>query len=155
MAKEIFIYRGYEDGSLDLSEDGYTEVGKGRNIKWKIDNRANPGSIAVTSIKSMTPKMYSSFNIFTADPSKDGTDWKAKIKDDDAVKGKDCEYWISWIGKDGITRNCDPIIAVKPTSVNEQNFIIGIAVAVVALVTFQFLWKRSLKKRADNRSEIR
>ena len=155
MAKEIFIYRGYEDGRLDLSEDGRTEVEKGRSIKWKIDNRDKPGSIAVASIKSMTAKKYSSFNIFTADPSKDGTDWKAKIKDDDAVEGKNCEYWISWIGKDGITRDCDPIIAVKPTPVKEKRIIAGIAVAVVALITFQFLWKRSLKKRADNRSDIR
>lgn len=145
MAKDIKLYRGYADHTLDMTEDGRSKVVRGRQIKWKIENEPNATSLEIVEIISIVPKTGSSFEIFDIDPHRiDNTEWAAKLRNDPDVRGLACEYHIHWLDKSGRPHDHDPIISVRPLPLHDgfvplPKLIIGVTIGFLTMIALKYL----------------
>src|ERR1041385_1453488 len=102
---EIRILDGNtSNGTLTLSDGGYTTASPSDKIIWVID-AAN-----VDSIKSIKKKPHSR-NIFSRGPQARGRDWDGKISS--MPSRRVYEYSIFWEAGEG-SYEYDPKIAVNP-----------------------------------------
>lgn len=141
---EIRILKGdTSNGTLTLSDGGYTNASPGDKITWVID-----GNAQVNSIKLIKKKPHSR-NIFSRGPQARGRDWDGKISP--MPSRRIYEYSIYWKADDGSSHEYDPKIAVNP----KFSFLTGfIVVSLTFLSLFSLLFLGKKKKQRQVREDF-
>ncbi len=97
------------DGTLDLSDRGYTKAQRTESIIWGIKQHSNVGSIDAIAVKATSRNIFSSLE--SIDPN--NRKWEGVI--DHFAPYIDCEYTIWWKDLHGHgPYKHDPKIAVRP-----------------------------------------
>ena len=139
--RTIKIKKGYPDGTLDLSDGGHTQAYKKDYIIWTIKKHQD-----ITSIEKIEKK--SGTDIFKTPPKPNGiqpgSDWIAEIKDN-ASDYSEYIYSITWNGTWG-RRIYDPKISVKPSKLNFIKLLTGITLALLGLLSLEFLRRKMNKE---------
>lgn len=133
MSDTITIHKGYPDGTLKLSDKGFSTVAQFSRITWRFDDTSN-----ITSIDKIYKKKNSP-NLFIGGPSRKGKDWTGKVM---FAPNDVYEYNIKWTEKDtGSTHIYDPKIAVNPEflPLSFTGFIILVTLVVISIPAVRFL----------------
>jgi hypothetical protein len=129
----IVIKHGNADGTLILSDNGYSTVDLYTRIRWEVDTASNVASIDKINNKHIFPML------FVLGPKRDGKSWTGKVV---FRPQTEYEYYIKWTEKGtGITRTYDPKIAVRPTF-DFLFWLIILLSAMLVITTTRFFIKK-------------
>lgn len=121
------------DGSLKLSDRGNSKLPAGSKVIWQIRDSK------VLSIQ-IVPKDGTT-DIWSEGPAPQGGHWEGRI-DEDAPGNAEYKYSINWTSASG-SHTHDPIISVRPSSIDPKIVVLIVAGAVVgAVFALTFFRKR-------------
>jgi hypothetical protein len=130
------------NGQLELSDRGHTKADPGDTIQWQIEQNSGVDSIVSIQEKS------DSENIWASPPRLQGSNWTGAISS--TSRPYDAYvYSITW-RRGSVTKVCDPIISIKPTS-SQYSLLLGVIAGaaagfIAALFCFN-LWAPKTKKK--------
>lgn len=135
------------NGGLTIEENGRSNNGhspakKGEDVHWKV--KPNCGVKYIHTITRKT--IFGSTNVFSSDPPRaqdaGKKHWKGTVNDN-AEDFSVYVYSIEWV-KDTKTEEkevFDPIISIKPSTINTKKFILYAITVVLGYFTLKFLRK--------------
>lgn len=144
MATRVIRIKGSDPstGNLDLSDHGHTPARAGDTIIWQIAQDSGVDSIISIQEKS------GSANIWSTLPHPRGNNWTGDINSA-APAYAVYIYSITW-AKGSNSYICDPIIAIKPSTINIKTIIFLVASVILAIFTVKFL-RKNLNKDIKSR----
>lgn len=146
MAQLKFEIKGVlADGKLDIDKKGNGRINSkkiDRTIKWKIKDKDKDNPVTEISIFSKSAEPYP---VDGKIPTDFNDEVKLEVKEE---AWADWEYGIKWRDKSGNECTHDPVIAIRPSRVvNEEiSFLLKLALVGLTLIGASLLfWKRKKK----------
>lgn len=127
------------DGTLKLSDGGYTAASKKDKVTWHISHDSGVSSITSIDKKPSSPE------IFSTHPHKKGKNWQGVISST-APDYSVYDYSISWLADDeSVPHLYDPKISVKPSPASPifdvAKLVFVLVAVVLSIFSIKFLSK--------------